>query len=440
MSCGRVEKVSWRKISGRVEETSQSFAMAMNSMPHHAKGPSSQENDLFLVSYFYGDLVVRDGVFQSPCRECSKCKELSKIVGNSIPLSLVLNNSVEVFLEQPTEHRTIPLRILNKGELFGVFEILYELLGIERPSLPPWSVSAGARSVVILAPFGDRRVKESLKQLMGISHQGLADHLCKGRTSDYWQLLRMLARGATPDWSTQVVILPNAWVKKRVTPDLLKYIAKTGWEQSENLRNQPVEEFDIRRGWHGQVMDVRYPELMYVYATLRHLIAIGKGELPAFKRTQSDEAGPFIRLEEKMRGATKIVGYSPSVLVPSHLKTAADEGLYSIRIPTVLYPWLVPRNLLNFLDYLNKATRSVQGSLPATLSEVGFYSNDSRRESTTHKDTKDAIELSNVLHRQERSAQSVNGGEPEEAEVNGADLRVYTGSPFFKACVRIVRK
>jgi hypothetical protein len=120
----------------------------------------SPEAEISLATYRYGDIVVENGRFLPPCRRpCPDCHNLLGSFEGDIPLALILDNCAEVFLAGREEANTsdVPLRVISHGEMFGVFETLDLVLQTPRET-PPWGVSAGIRSVWVLAPLGNEQM------------------------------------------------------------------------------------------------------------------------------------------------------------------------------------------------------------------------------------------------------------------------------------------
>lgn len=84
----------------------------------------------------------------------------------SIPLSCVLKNSVEVFIQE--QNKFLSLNFLNVGEMFGLFETT-DYLNNTITDLPNWSVSSGARSVFMVPSITNTLSHKNIKKEFNIS-------------------------------------------------------------------------------------------------------------------------------------------------------------------------------------------------------------------------------------------------------------------------------
>src|SRR5262249_33486998 len=153
MSCGLVDEVSFAQIATRLREINKDFAEALEracAETTKKRGPSLR---FYIAKYPYASCIVDRGRFRPPCnhRSCDDCSRLLEECSYShIPLAAILTNSVEVSLDGVASGAhsssavsdstgTVMLRVLRKGDLFGVFETLHTLLR-ENEAPPPWSV------------------------------------------------------------------------------------------------------------------------------------------------------------------------------------------------------------------------------------------------------------------------------------------------------------
>jgi len=153
--CNRVKQVNWQDVREEVMRADANLAGTFSDS-HVFKSPAcgSLEPGAFLyrAEYEYGSLIVNQGKFVPPAcdqgEDCATCKNLKAATENSpIPLAVILENSVEVFLDSWTKEdpRHSPLRLIPAGEMFGTFETLDLLLGIPSPR-PPIRSSMGPTS------------------------------------------------------------------------------------------------------------------------------------------------------------------------------------------------------------------------------------------------------------------------------------------------------
>jgi hypothetical protein len=307
----------------------------------------------FVATYPYGATIVKRGQFQTPCAvaDCADCAALARDCEYSpIPLGLLLSNSIEVHLEpkeaeksagarEEADRYTVPQRMLSVGETFGVFETLQAILG-EAESRAPWSVSAGARSVWVLAPLGDQRMPQELGEIVNEDIDWTWSQM-------HWSLIAQAMRRS--DWNVEIAFLPRQIVELLTKDDvstklLFEFLLETGWQQSAALRRMATIESGLRQTFLDQ--SAKRPscdfEELYLFATICHLLAIGRGDAPAFEPAGAakTEYGPFTGFEKQLHAALKGIrrkkeAHYPVVLQPVHLNAKGDRGLYSFRCPSL---------------------------------------------------------------------------------------------------------
>lgn len=313
--------------------------------------------DAFLVSYPYGQLILDRGQFHTPCdneyrvEPCEGCRQLRESVRDKIPLTLVVENQVEVFVEDEQHSRSIPLRMISPGEWFGVFEALDRLIGAEwSPS--SWSVSSGARSVVLLAPFKNQKLIEAVRTSTGSVGNGIAWKKIDPQ-KDAWPLIREI--GSRTTWNSRVLVFPTGFPNPAAHPELLSTLYRLGWVQSLPLRR--AQEFEAERELRVAALEVGPSGNRFLtYATLLHLLASARGHIPAFVPVESISvpAGPFkevaARLADTQAPWRRFLKHYPVLLQPAHLRSG-DVGYYSFHRPTVLHSSPKPKgSIAQFLE------------------------------------------------------------------------------------------
>lgn len=298
----------------------------------------SKTQKVFVAEYDYGDLIVDCGRFVPPCssRDCEGCAGLRQSAEYTcIPLTFLVARNVEIFIDyKNSDERTAPLRVMKEGELFGVFEVLDLLLNNEVVE-PIWSVAAGARSIHIIAPLGNRSLPQWIRTRVG-------RQVTWTKKSPHWLLVKEASE--PKKWMTKLVILPREVIQKiRQTDRFFEFLLETGWVQSRSLRNSMIDDANLRGIVGAEISNEPAPlGELYHYATLRHLLSLSRGSLPCFvsSKTLSDPAGPFDTfcslLAEALRDNTDF-NYEPLVMQPSHVAAGA-RAYYSMRCPSMPGP------------------------------------------------------------------------------------------------------
>lgn len=366
MDCGNVTRVSWSEVRSRVRHLNGRLAAAIDAV-----AGASPEQTLLAVQYPYGARIASDGRLATPCDEsaaegeCTCCSDLRADIeragaASALPVSLLLENFAEVYTEHADkalrdEKRVIPLNLLRPGDLFGVFETSDRL--INRPPWSLWKVSSGARSVRILANLTSDKHKQQIDRALGT--QGAR------ATQGDWALIAHVNSHEADPWKTTVLVLPTPWLNQPKSGALKEFVLAVAWEQSEGLRKQTFEHFVAPR----VVLNCKQVDQRYYHATLRHLVAVAEGSMPAFTPVVRGgyEAGPFLAfqrfiLEENIgENIQRSPAYFPALLQPTLLRTSGAVGYYSVTCPTLLYPFHGPapvkRAKIDFLEGVQSGLR-----------------------------------------------------------------------------------
>jgi hypothetical protein len=425
MDCGRVLKVRWNDVRDQIRSVNPLLATGIDEV-----ATELSEKDLYVARYGYGRLMVDKGHFSSPCgdRSCGSCQDLRKHVSYScIPFAVLLEKCVEVFVDHgagPNDEgqvgtedlRLVPLRLLAEGEMFGVFELLDSILDT-RSMPPPWSISAGARSIWIVAPMGDERIHNWIRRKTGVRWVERSPH---------WKLVEALD-GCK--WQVGVLIFPD-WIVKAVASSmsLRRLLLETGWRQSSNLRHSSLNDAALQKDFLKQNIKAPLGEL-YQYATIRHLLDIATGVAPAFQPATQARimAGPFVDVEVILHGVLKGISrdYHPVVLQPGHLLEEGDVGYYSFRCPSVPGPRLpkvanyadIPGTVHEVLKYFRK-----NPDVSLDIDKTTFFARSGEYSIDEHVDYLPMAEFF-----------------PSNSAKDKSHRSVYLNSPFFVSGARIVR-
>lgn len=299
------------------------------------------EGGLWVATYRYGDTILEKGVLVPPASSKAPKEPLLALAG-------LLEGTAEVYMrpkvpdevEQAlgfTNHPlpTLPIRVLGRGELFGVFEVLDAFENYAAP-VPIWEVSAGTRSV---------------QPLFNITGDVFLKAISRATTSPVpkevlvmapWKLIEYVCPEAAREWRVRLLILPNAW-RSNCPSDARSVLYRLGWQQSRYLRESAVREMDVARRL------ARYKASSmsesYLSRTLVYLNSIAAGEAPAMVRVDdSSTGGPFGALQTALVEKKLIRGFHPAMIQPAHL-APGQSGYYSIRWPSIAAWRIAHQNL-----------------------------------------------------------------------------------------------
>lgn len=390
MGCGRCRRIEGTELQGALADVPDNLRAALDEVLTPKK-----KAYLYRVQYPYGQLIVDKGTFTPPCGgdACSDCKAL--VVDSQyghIPLALLLENPVEVFIDYPAEidsssgsksFRFAPLRLIPPGELFGVFEALDAL--ISSPSLKPsWSVSSGSRSVWILAPLEDNRLTKHLSSEIANETKSKPFIAWEPDEHAHWQLIQECSTVPQSEWNTDILIFPGDLVRSlKKTTRLFNELLSIGWRQSATLRHSSIEHPSIRDGVARVMKRISLPSgEMHHYNAVLHFMNVLNGERPAYKscHTLGKPAGPFIPFCGLLQKALLRMGrgrqYQPIVMQPHHLGKG-ESGLYSCRCPSL--PGArqeKPQTYLSLIEGYRDVINSLRGDVAGIVNSrtVTLYS------------------------------------------------------------------
>jgi hypothetical protein len=345
---------------------------------------------------------------------------------------------VEVFAGETKASRhgkTVPLRILDSGELFGVFETLDYILGATQQP-PQYSVSAGARSVWVLAPLGDNRLPRLLRETAGVDVDW-------DKNESHWSLIQKVAKEHSK-WKVSTIIFAEPFIRLLKSSQggdftLRQMILEAGWKQSSALRHSAAKNAQLR-AWFldgpAKTIPMPFGEL-YQFATICHLLSIAEGDYPAYQALgiSKQALGPFTAFEGLLNEALSALKikvpsaprYYPIVMQPGHLTDTHSTGYYSFRCPSLLGS-NIP-DIANFSDTPGPISKTIQSlcesksGFSIDLQKTHFYSQAGRFDLNRPDSKFPWKELYSHL--------------PEGAPVSRKNL--FTDSPFMVAGVRLVR-
>jgi hypothetical protein len=309
----------------------------------------------------------------------------------TIPLSLVLKGTVEAFLpidSHDADHApSRPMRMLGPGELFGVFETLSAQFR-DPDTTPPWGVTAGARSVTVLTSEMSETMKNKLShELRQQTIRGAHSTLLSAMRRDGWELVRYLVGGyeatSSPEWMTEVLILTGATARTLRSTYLgalaLLNVAESGWVQSHHLRRGMIEEEKLSQNRHlnSRASKIPHEDRIALGGVLRQVLAMARGELPAFAPVTSDSILPVQLFRDRLSklADTKAGGRAAIVIAPKTLRGPGDSAFVSMKfncLPAQASKSKRPSADWNaFCDHVEASLATVE-DCPLDLAQSGY--------------------------------------------------------------------
>jgi len=294
---------------------------------------------LYVVSYRYGDLIMKNGLFHLPLQNGelvplrddrvpkSIYNDLSYAEGRT-PAALVLEKSVELFID--TENHILPWRLLKPGEFFAAFTSL-EASPLFYPATV-FSLTAGARNAFMLPKVSDKLFHKSMCHRLNVKTPVPKNLL------NQWETFKAILSSpkVESNWAASIVLFPKKWVEHiRNNPawrDLYVHIMRAEWKKTTYLRNKIFYDFALSQAQENRNLKPN----PYLLDTAKHLFAIASGSVAGFKPANNDLMLP----EKTIRHAYEMdykVKYCPTIMQPDYLSIEkADSIFYSLQLPTTL--------------------------------------------------------------------------------------------------------
>lgn len=260
------------------------------------------------VDYKYGDTVVGKGQFIVPCT-CDDCNAKRSHFPADIPLGMILENNLEITRVRGAGQRR-SLRLLRKGEVFGIFEALDRHNGVS--NLVSFEIHSGARTFIA-------DVVEQNKPIINHIESLYSDCVKRGEHGrnaqvDWWKVVCTWTRASKNPWTTKLIYVTNALMRaseSRLTPHLYRI----AWQQMQDKRQEADESL---------FRSITDPALK---ASLHHLLGVATEKLVGYTPvTGNDASGPLLDFLKNLNETTgkKHKSILPLLLEPAYYAPAGD--------------------------------------------------------------------------------------------------------------------
>jgi hypothetical protein len=283
-----IQEISWLEARPLFQKVEPELAEIINNLS------PNKSFTLLRVSYPFGSMILDKAIIHLPTDSghtiplsdseiSTKVKQALSY--SNLPLGCITNDhGVEVYRELKDKLHSIAF--YNKGLDLGVWEFF------SPPT--PFSISAGARSLMLLPKISDSAAHSALLKYDVHSHPPLSPY-------DQWYIFREMAASkhfSTP-WHCEIVYFTNRWAEKiKNDPAWLKFrhfLLRRAWEQTELNRNG----FLYNEIWESffNILSVRkIKPISYIVDLFIYLIYFAQGPrtVVAYKPANSQEdAGPI---------------------------------------------------------------------------------------------------------------------------------------------------
>ncbi|XVN42087.1 MAG: hypothetical protein RCG15_05255 [Candidatus Rickettsia vulgarisii] len=426
-----LEKVKWSEVNDEVFKINPELAEKCDYVSKY------RECALFKIQYSYGEYIVKKGVFQLPTQDGklipindAKVPEFLKenLIYGCIPLSLVLNNSTEVFVK--IQNRVAPRNFLVAGELFGLFELMSLLTQIPSSDTLIWNVSAGARSTFMIPSIFDTIGHNRIKKRIG------ADIHVPSSLSDHWKTFVDINKYShNANWNNTILVFSKEWFEDQNDLGYInfyKYLVSQCWKQFQLLED--FTDFSLLWSFFTHAINKRnLKPRPYLVDTIKHLISIAKGFGIAFQPSTDDIALPMSLIQQTYINDYNLKDYIPNIMQPAKI-TKNSKVYYSLSFPTLSDsspyfknpPSIIEnqREIKKLLDILINTIYQIENSNVNLLKNIKFK----------------LFHSGNDPYGQILSSKIIPEGDPRFLNYNSKENRIFCSSAsFFNGCIAISR-
>lgn len=328
-----IEKRNWSQVRHHFEELNPDFVKIVDELD------PPDDFCLYEVTYPYGSMVVKSGRLHVPndngdlvplgdsSLDSYVSADLSYNLGSN-PCAFMLENCMEVFIN--LDDRVIPLYdFLKPGSFSGTWQVLAPELAHYPEFL--WNMSAGARSIFMLAKISEATANNKLKRTFALTTNKPRNML------EHWYLFREIA--AHPKfpkpWACKVLFFSGKWFKQLEDPvwhDFHRFLYAKAWTSSEFWRNQFV--------WNVVFSSIQKNRQIkasaHIINTVQHLLFMGAGFSPGFVPAIDDSVAPVSAFQEIYLDIYNFKNYAPTMMHAHTLNLYDDSRplYYSLQYPT----------------------------------------------------------------------------------------------------------
>ncbi len=337
----------WKDVANIVAEVNPKFASLVNEI-----NPGDKYT-VYKISYSFGSYIMKDGKFVLP-NDLPSYASIEKDLSDykSMPLSLVLKNASEVFLDE--EEKLVPFTIYTTGEIASLWRNLDENQSFQ--DFFRWNRVAGCRSVFLLPKVTDSgshaRLQKSLQ----------TDIPKPQRLEEQWNIFKDIYMHlcTAPAWETELLVFSRNWVDSILKdPEWVKlkcHLLDIAWKDTAFWRNEMTIRYIfgvfLKKIEDQQGKKIRTKTL----AIFRKLILIALGYLPAFAPAIDDSELPAKCIRKAYIDKYKLQKYIPTIMVPKHFEPDQNGPpvYYSLQWDFLYEPYHEDKTQHNVIDVLEE--------------------------------------------------------------------------------------
>jgi len=332
-------KTYWEDIRHRVSKVAPEFSKMVDALSPDKSFP------LYLAYYPYGDLKgdtvspflpkVEGGSYR--LSDPSAPKDVINNLGygsTSSPLGMLLENTLEYYIDLNELNITIPWQILSPGAFFPLGRMLQGQSDRVYSPNSILSVVAGSRSVFMLPKIGCLTNHFTLQKhcnVQSLPPKSLYDH---------WSIFKEITQNdESCDWRSCVLYFSKKWSDKinndKAWQPIKRILLETAWKSYEYERNHIYYNIAYSLIQHKRNLKPN----PYLVDTACHLFTIALGAVPGYAPICDEELLPLGVLQEAFVEYYGMKKYIPTIMGPKHFRLEDKNSLpvyYSLQSPTTL--------------------------------------------------------------------------------------------------------
>ena len=242
------------------------------------------------------------------------------------PSGLNLSKNLEQFVI--LDERVIPFYVLTPGTFVGVAAALDRLNPQNQgfySSFNMWEITAGARSTFLLSKISDRQSFKRLQKDFGLFMK------LPESPYDHWFIFQELAQKMAQPWTAEILYFPRKFIDQFKEPafaPLLNFLQMEHRKPFAFWRNQ--FSWQVTLSYIERVKRLKYSA--HLLDTVKHLLALALGALPASAPAITEESLPLRFIQEAFLNSYQLES-CPTIMQPTHF-SEGQAAYYSLSYPT----------------------------------------------------------------------------------------------------------
>ncbi len=432
------KQLTWQQVRTQVHSVNPSLASVIDALS------PSDKFTFIKADYPFGSEILSHVQFNLPGNNGNLTPfnglkpGLQKALGYNYqtnPVSLVLKNSVELFIK--LDNRIIPFALIQPGRLFGLWRILDSQYS-HCPLIFVWGITAGARSMFMLPKISDGICHNRLKNHFNL-HAGKPGHM-----QDHWQIFREITHSMQPDspWNSELLFFSKEWFEHLDDPawaNFHRYLLRSAWENNSFWRNQFI--------WKLIFTSIETRRQLkpnpYIADLTQQAFMVSVGALPGFAPATDESAGPVQTIQAAYREFYQLKHYPPIVMQPkffSQSETTQQPVYLSLQYPSAieLAPRLSTRtHAIADLEAIQMLTKEYIDGLLAEDFRIG----DTPLAKVPFKVQFDHFHRAPINYPDIYESKQISQADKNFHEVNSPHHGEFpANSSFFNGCIRISNK